>query len=308
MTTRRRTLLLEQACLAREALAMLAPEDETAIIDGRLFVERRRVQAEGETLLAGQVVTWNAQRKTTQDGGSLKQLVLARRDGIVAANKPAAWSSEPDRTGSVTSLREQLSKHLRSPEVHISTRLDVGVSGLVLAATDTESRRHLAMTMDRGGHRSYLAIAAGNVPEKGTWQGSVEELRHAKSRNAITHFECLARLALAANTSLGTWGPGAAMCLILLRPETGHRHQLRIHSNRAFTPIVGDRRYGGPIRFIDADGRVQVLDRIYLHAVATAVPLPDGSLWKPECPAPDDFREFWLKLGGIKRDFEGMCP
>jgi 23S rRNA-/tRNA-specific pseudouridylate synthase len=301
MPSRSRSLLLEHRCLAQQAMLALAPEDPTALAEGRIFVGKQRLRHADEQLDAGRVVTWYAPRALRDD--DTKRIVLECREGIVAAAKPAAWSSEPDRTGTSTSFREQLKKLLAVAECHILTRLDVGVSGLVIAATNSESRQHLARVMAAGGHRRYLGIAAGHLPDQGLWQGTVGAPNAARARSATTHFECIRRLKLENGASLGQNTLPEVVSLLTLRPETGHRHQLRIHSSRAGTPLVGDRRYGGPHRFIDAEGRVLELERIYLHAVCRTVPLPSGSLWQPQCPVPEEFREFWLQLGGSPQDF-----
>jgi 23S rRNA-/tRNA-specific pseudouridylate synthase len=299
MTTRCRTLMLSERCLAGDALVRLASEDPTAIADGRLFVDNRRVELASQPLEAGQLVTWNRARVAAQPPEAEIGLVLECREGIVAAVKPCGWSSEPDRTGNATSLREQLMRRLDVSELHITTRLDVGVSGLVLAATDQASRRHLANVMSSGTcHRHYLAFAGGELPERGTWQGAVLTDSKRKPRSAITHFERVAQSILPRDVSLGYRPKFDRVSVVVLRPDTGHRHQLRIHSSRAGAPLVGDRRYGGPDRYTDDAGRVHALNRIYLHAIGTSIPLPSGTLWSPACPIPEEFLALWLHMGG----------
>jgi 23S rRNA-/tRNA-specific pseudouridylate synthase len=308
MSPRSRTLLLEGPCSAGTALQRVAPEDPSAIAEGRLFVERQRIHDAGEALQAHQVVTWYATRGTPTPPETVMELVLESREGVVAASKPAAWSSEPDRTGRGTSLRERLAETLHEREIHVATRLDVGVSGLLLLATDARSRRHLASVVgSEQCHRSYVAVVSGCLPDRGTWQGAVETATPARaSRNAITHFECIERVALAQRGTLRGGSPGESVSLLILRPETGHRHQLRIHCSRAKSPILGDRRYGGPHQFVDNEGRVTLLSRLLLHALATTLTLPSGKVFQPRCPVPEDFRSLWRALGGTDRQIDGI--
>src|SRR5512145_1232910 len=166
MSPRSRTLLLEAPCLAETALQRIAPEDPSALVEGRLFVERRRIHDARELLRAHQVVTWYATRGSPTSPEAIAELVLESREGIVAASKPASWSSEPDRTGRGTSLRDRLAETLHAREIHVATRLDVGVSGLVLLATNAESRRHLANVVgSEQCHRSYVAVVPGRLPD-----------------------------------------------------------------------------------------------------------------------------------------------
>lgn len=301
MKPRNRVLLLDRAMLAMEALAIVAADDDDAIVEGRLFVDHRRIDRADQPLTTGQTVTWNAPR-TVATGAAIGQLIVSRAEGFVAASKPAAWSSEPDRTGFGTSLRERLAQTLTCDEVHILTRLDVGVSGLVLAATSAESRRRWTTMARADVHRSYVAILGGSVAEQGTWRGAVEATPGRKPRDSITHFQRLACIQLAPGVSVGTLADGAVLSLVRFRPETGHRHQLRIHSARANVPILGDRRYGGPDRVIDAEGRVRQFDRIYLHALNVSVMLESGQAWTPSCPTTPDFLRLWLEMGGSERD------
>lgn len=311
--SRQRTLLLDQDCAAAEALRRLAPEDVNAILDGRLFVNRSRIQRPDQRLCRGDEITWYAARSEPKLSWDVlrQQLVLECRDGFVAAAKPAAWSSEPDRSGNATSLSEQLLRVLRLKQVHVATRLDVGVSGLVLCATDAASRGHLAHLVGTPNfHRTYLAVVAGEPPARGTWLGSVEGSAGNLGRPAVTHFECIARVPLPHGSVLGVTQTVEQIALLILKPETGRRHQLRIHASRAGFPMVGDRRYQGAVRFIDPTGRVVPIDRILLHAAATQVPLPNQRPWRLSCPVPDDFQQLWCQLGGdagdLARDWSSL--
>lgn len=292
---------------AGEALQLLAPHDVGAIVEGRLFVGKRRVCGDSEQLRSGDTITLRAARVAITAANS--ELVIERREGLIAAAKPASWSSEPDRAGTVASLREHLALRLGLDEVHVATRLDVGVSGLVLAAMNPAARRHLAnLVGTKECHRSYLAAVAGAPPASGRWQGNVDTESRGKSMVAITHFETIARVKLDPGARFGDTATHSEIALLTLRPETGRRHQLRIHCSRAGYPLLGDRRYGGPTRFVDASGRVHSLDRILLHAFATRISLPSGAPWAPICPIPEDFARLWLVLGGRGADLNEVKP
>lgn len=306
-TTRVVDWVLDTEHTAGEALRLLAPNDADAIVEGRLFVGKRRVRVDSEPLRSGDTVTLRTARVATILPTS--ELVIERREGLIAAAKPASWSSEPDRAGTVASLREQLVRQLGLDEVHVATRLDVGVSGLVLAAMNPAARRHLAALVGtKDCHRSYVAAVAGAPPDSGRWQGSVDTGPRGRSSTAITHFETIARVKLAPGARFGDGTTHSEVSLLTLRPETGRRHQLRIHCSRAGHPLLGDRRYGGPTRFVDASGRVHSIERILLHAFATSVSLPSGAAWAPICPIPEDFGRLWLVLGGRRADLNEVKP
>jgi 23S rRNA-/tRNA-specific pseudouridylate synthase len=304
MTTRRKSLHLDTEKDAFEALARLCPDDRNAIADGRLFANGKRIRSERERLAADTEVTWYAPKgpagAATADA---RPLLLEQREGIVALNKPAAWSSEPDTTGDSACLRSHLLEQLKLRELHIATRLDVGVSGLVLASTHAQSRRHLAKLMEEGTlHRSYLAIALGALPPSGRFEGSVEEQKRATPRAAITDFECLAQATLPEGAKLGSLDGPTVVSLVYFRPKTGRRHQLRIHASRHGHPLIGDRRYGGPRRLVGSDGRVFECGRILLHAIDTELTLPSGAHWSIHCPVDEEVGRLWELLGGKNGD------
>jgi 23S rRNA-/tRNA-specific pseudouridylate synthase len=299
---RTRTLLLQTTETAQSALAKLAPEDLVAIAEGRCFVDSRRITDENTMLEIGQSLTWHAPYRASASNSLRNPEILDEREGILAIDKPAEWSSEPDERGDRMSLSRFVLQNTRCTSAHIATRLDVGVSGLVLVATTEASRRHLSQLSEQGKlHRHYVALALGSLPEKGRWEGSVEERSRGKPREATTDFERLAQLPTTANFS-GV-PAGTPVTWVAFHPRTGRRHQLRIHAAREGHPLLGDRRYGGPKQVVLASGRVLALSRIYLHAYATEVPLSRNVSWCVRCPTDPEMERCWESLGGSHVDF-----
>ena len=103
-------------------------------------------------------------------------------------------------------------------------------------------------------HREYLALVDG-VPSarSGTIDAPIGRDRRDRVLNSIdtdqprpatTHFRVVRTLA------------GSALLEVVL--ETGRTHQIRVHMAAIGHPVVGDRQYGGPVRF--------GLRRQFLHA------------------------------------------
>ena len=101
-----------------------------------------------------------------------------------------------------------------------------------------------------------------------------------------------------AETSLG---------LLLLHPQTGRYHQIRVHASRNGTPILGDGRYGGPRRLTLSDGRVLPLGRVMLHALGATFPLPDGRFWAIQSPVAKDLIDTWTAVGGCPEIWETVA-
>ena len=83
--------------------------------------------------------------------------------------------------------------------------------------------------------------------------------------------------------------------LVEAKPVTGRTHQIRVHAKHAGHSIAGDSKYGdeeftGVIR--DLGGK-----RLFLHAYALTVPLPDGGELKLEAPVDDLWARTLERLG-----------
>jgi 23S rRNA-/tRNA-specific pseudouridylate synthase len=249
--------------------ALLAAAGEPdAIAEGRAFLDGRRLTDPEERSASGGWVEVFAERSTDEPVA-----ILAEHAGLVAAYKPAAIATEPDRQGSRTSLLHAVARELRLEPNELSaiSRLDVGVSGVVLLCRAGAERPAWSQ-------REYVAIASASpAPPDGTWESPIAV--RGRSKPATTRYR-----------TLEASGSGAAM--LELEPVTGRTHQLRIHCARAGAPLFGDRAHGGPARLVRADGTVLSLDRIALHA--RRVRLPDG--WQVESAPPERFVELWREV------------
>jgi 23S rRNA pseudouridine955/2504/2580 synthase len=92
-----------------------------------------------------------------------------------------------------------------------------------------------------------------------------------EGKEALTLFKVLRRF-------------GDFATMVEARPITGRTHQIRVHALHAGHSIAGDSKYG------DENFTKEIRDlggkRLFLHAYALTVPLPDGG--KLELTAPVD--------------------
>ena len=81
---------------------------------------------------------------------------------------------------------------------------------------------------------------------------------------------------------------------LALYPETGRKHQIRVHCAAMGHPIVGDGKYGytGP-----AGGMASLSSQVHLHARALVFEKPDGQRMTVTAPLPDHMRQSWAALG-----------
>jgi tRNA pseudouridine32 synthase/23S rRNA pseudouridine746 synthase len=234
---------------------------KAALSDARVFVDGKRGSSD-MALGSGAVVEVFAPRPRSEIE------ILFEGDGVFAVHKPAALPTEPDRNGA-DCVVAQLARALRvEPQgLFAISRLDVGVSGVLLVTLGAKSRQRLLAERAAGRlRRRYLGLASGvPQPSEGEWREAVGVLaggkRGVEGRDAKP---ALSRYRVVATAS--PVGRGAPTSLLALSPVSGRTHQLRVHAAAHGAPLLGDRKYGGPPRMTGPDGSVHAFPQILLHA------------------------------------------
>lgn len=272
--------------------SLLARLDQTAALpEGRVFVDGRRVSDPTLGLAAGACVEIYTARLN-----AAPFTLLAEVDGILFVDKPAGMATEPERRGSVGCLTHVVAESLgaAAAHVHALSRLDVGVSGVVLLGlTPAANRRVVALRAQGLLRRRYLAIASGCPdPSEGQWAepiarrgASARRMAAAGGEPALTHYRV-------GGKSEGSAGTKAV--LLSLDPATGRTHQLRVHAAHHACPLLGDRTYGGIGRIVLPDGGVLPIERIALHASWVQL----GKAQRVSAPFPAELAAVWQALGG----------
>lgn len=274
-----------------------------ALEEGRVFVEGRRIVDPALVLDAGQRVEVHPARRRH---GQVE--LLGERDGFVVALKPPELPTEPDHHG-LDCLRKRVAKLSGIPEgqLHAVSRLDVGVSGVVLLAATPRARRHAQSLRSRGAlKRRYVGISERlPAPRAGRWDEPIGAGRRGRGRRtggaralpAETRYTVVGEAAQGFH-SVGAGARELSPALLALEPQTGRTHQIRVHAASAGVPLLGDRLYGGALVVVRADGQVLEASRIALHAARIELPDLAGRLWSVAAPDPEDLLALWADLGG----------
>lgn len=266
----------------------------SALADGRLFVDGRRVLDPKELLRPGARVEIFAARSSAPS----ELRVLGRWGGIAAVEKPCGLATEPDHSGIANTVVALAARSfgVSRDAVHACSRLDVGVSGVVLLALDQAARQRVVAWREQGKlQRRYVALAVGAPsPARGVWQGAIGRARGSK--------RCVGGAqARPAKTRYATVAATPRGALLALEPVTGRTHQLRVHASHAGAPFYGDALYGGPRSLVRAGGSVEPIGRVALHAAWVRLPLEGGLRVEAEIPA--ELSGLWQALDGTTSDF-----
>ena len=297
MSSRRWIVREEDGADVGAIVARAAPNDPRAIAEGRVFVGKTRVTRADERVSERDVVTVHAPRAASAE----EPRILLRSNDVVAAEKPAAMPTIADHHGAARTLVSFVAASVGRPaaSIHPTSRLDVGVSGVVLFALSDLARARLARARENGCYaRLYLAIADRSpAPAEGTWDapiGRAPDPRHRAvgGRDAI---DALTRFRVVALAKSGH-------ALLRLEPVTGRTHQLRVHAAHAGAPLSGDSVYGGSSRLTLPSGAVRKLDRVMLHAHRVRVTDDPKAALEALSPVPEAMSRTWTDLGGDPDD------
>ena len=207
--------------------------------------------------------------------------VLYEDDAVVAVDKPAGIATHGapgDPRPSVVSWfvhrypdRAEWFDAERPGIVH---RLDKGTSGVLLLAKTPAAQLALNRAFEhRRARKEYLALCSG-VPLHRRAMIDAPIARHPRDRKRMA----IVDRGREARTEYRLLAASAGRSLLLVRPQTGRTHQIRVHLAAIGVPILEDDVYGGGAG-----------ERPYLHAYRLVVPHPLGGWLELVAPVPGDF-------------------
>jgi 23S rRNA pseudouridine1911/1915/1917 synthase len=179
------------------------------------------------------------------DGEPRDLVVLLERPDLVVIDKPAGIPTQPLRAGELGTIANALAHHF--PEcaalgddprdgglVH---RLDIGTSGVLIAARTAEAYRALRDAFgDKLVDKTYLAITEGRPVSR----ESEAPLAQRGKKVVVDQTD-----GLAAFTSFTVERAAGNLALVRCTARTGRMHQVRAHLAHLAAPILGDTLYGG---------------------------------------------------------------
>ena len=169
--------------------------------------------------------------------------VLARGEGWLAVNKPSGIPVHPVNRVRENSLIRLLRRQEGVESLRLVHRLDRETTGVLLIAATPGTARDLALSFERGQvDKQYLALVSGEVEGEA---GEIDlPIGDRAGRKVFVRRE--AGSGAPARTRWRVERRLRGRTLLRLFPETGRRHQLRVHLAAVGHPILGDILYGRP--------------------------------------------------------------
>ncbi len=198
-------------------------------------------------------------------------LVINKPAGVLSHSK---GSYSPETT--VATIIADKVEELKGERAGIVHRLDRMTSGVMICAKNQESQKWLQKQFaQRKVKKTYVAvIKAGLNPKKARIDMPIErDPRSPKQfRVGINGKE--------AQTNYEIFESNDLYSTIILNPETGRTHQLRVHLKQLGYPIVGDILYGG-----------EEYSRLMLHAKDLEITLLNRNRQVFKAPPPSEFKD-----------------
>lgn len=179
-------------------------------------------------------------------------------------------------------------------ELELVHRLDRDTSGLLMIAKKRSMLRHLHQELRGDGvDKRYMALV------RGRWETGKKQVNAPLLKNTLRSGERMVEVtdegkeALTLFKVLRRFGDFAT--LVEARPITGRTHQIRVHARHAGHAIAGDNKYGDE----EFSREIRELGgkRLFLHAYALKVPLPDGGELSLEAPVDEVWANTLERLG-----------
>lgn len=167
-------------------------------------------------------------------------------------------------------------------------RLDKDTSGVLLLAKDDETLEFLQNQFkERKVKKKYLALVVGNLKDK---QGKIETLlgrapRDRRKQKVYLPHDPQAKGKREAVTSYKVLQKFSEYDLIEVEPETGRKHQIRVHLAYLGHPIACDKLYG-----FKNQPYPKNLKRQFLHSTYLKIKLPDGKTKEFRSELPKDLK------------------
>ena len=243
------------------------------------------------------------------DPSDFPKWIVQEDDNLLIINKPGWLVCHPSKNGPMSSLVGVVREYTGLEKLHLVARLDRETSGLIIFAKRPSIARKFQMAIqNRIVKKTYIALLEGELTDP-----TEVDLPIAKRRGGpvIVKSEVSGdRTAQSAMTSFIPLITKNGYTLCHVKPETGRKHQIRVHAEHLERRIVGDKIYGPDetlyIEFIEQGWTPRLeaalpIKRQGLHCYRYEFEFPDGAVCFT-APLQEDILSFCQKYMGLNQE------
>lgn len=269
---------------------------------GEVRVNKGRIKPEYK-LQAGDVVRVPPLRLAERDEAApvaqgllerLEAAIVYEDKGLIVLNKPAGIAVHGGSGLSFGVIEAFRQLRPDAKELELVHRLDRDTSGLLMIAKKRSMLRHLHEALRGDGvDKRYMALVRGNWPTSKKRVSAPLLKNNLRSGERMVEVNDEGKEALTEFRVLRRFGEFAT--LVEASPITGRTHQIRVHTRHAGHAIAGDPKYGDE----EFSREIRELGgkRLFLHAYALSLVLPDGTPLRVEAPVDDMWEKTLERLG-----------
>ena len=208
-------------------------------------------------------------------GEYIKSLVIFKNKQVLVLNKPKGLAVQG---GTKIKLNIDLMldslKYDFQERPKLVHRIDKQTSGILLIARSLGSSKYIGkLFKEHAIVKTYIAVVHGTPKNK---YGKIELKikQNHKLLESVTYFKVLKKV--------------KDFSLLIIRPITGRKHQIRIHMNHIGNPILGDTKFSSK--------KNDEFKSLHLHAYQISYRDQSGTIQNFCAPLPDHFVSTFNKL------------
>ncbi|MCL4124035.1 UNVERIFIED_CONTAM: hypothetical protein GTU68_066247 [Idotea baltica] len=202
----------------------------------------------------------------------LEHSIIYEDTKLLILNKPAGMAVHGG-SGLSFGVIEGMRQLKPQQDLELVHRLDRDTSGLLMISKKRSMLRFLHQSLREGSiDKRYYALVAGAWPSGKKSVNAPLRKNNLRSGERIVEVDVDGKEALTRFKVKRRFGESAT--LMEASPVTGRTHQIRVHARHAGHAIAGDKKYGNDVfsqKIRGFGGK-----RLFLHAHALTIPLPDG--------------------------------
>ncbi len=247
------------------------------VSNGRILVNDIKARKIAQRLNPGYSVTvyLPVPEKSQLRSDVIPLSIIFEDDKLLVIDKPAGLSiktlarqQQISLASSLVSLRPMLANIGGVGHAGIVTPLAEAASGLVLIAkcdqTYHQLRRHLKRQRIA---YTFSGMVEGHLRGVGVIEEPIGNARHERERLQVSREGRAAKTSFRAQRHFRD--NEHEYTLLIIKPETSRKHQMRVHLSWYGFPLVGDKRYGSRYQNL-------LFDRLFLHLGILEFPNPQN--------------------------------